>query len=492
VSLQGDFQLGFDFLGDLPIVVEPSRGELTSDAGLLPIRQFDEQIGLTWAMAAALEDSRDPLRVEHDFTEMFRSRVYGILAGYEDQNDHDRLRFDPVFKLIADRRPDEAALASQPTYSRFENQVTIADLRRLREAMLEQFLASFADAPHRLTIDLDAVDDPAHGEQQLALFHGYYDQHQYLPLLISNAETGQFVLLSLRPGNAAAALGADDDLRYLVTRVRQRWPDVQILVRGDCGFGVPSLYRVCEELGVTFTFGIGSNAKLKKMTEGLLTEAEARYAATKEPQRLFAVFPYRAHTWEHTRCVVAKVECHAGGSNRRFVVSNRPGAPICPEACYDDYVQRGEAENRNKEIKVGLGMDRLSDHRFVANFFRLYLHATAHNLLARMRRHVAAPPLPAEAVVTAADGAANLPEELPAEALTGKQRQRYFRLRRQYDLFGHAQPDTWRMQLIKVAAEIITSTRRVLVRLAANWPFLHLYRRVSLAVVPSATVTPTG
>src|SRR5215471_16478243 len=246
-----------DFFGT-PLVIEPSPGQLSGDAGLLPIRPFDQRIGLTRAFADALDDPRDPELTEHTFLEMVRSRVFGILAGYEDQNDHDTLRADPVFKLIADRSPTDADLASQPTLSRFENQITIASLKRLRQVFVDQFIASFAEPPLSLTFDLDAVDDPAYGSQQLTLFHAFYDQNQYLPLVITCAENDQIVMISLRHGTASASLGADDDLEYLVTRVRAAWPNVRIQVRGDGGFGNPSMYEVSERLEVAYTYGLST------------------------------------------------------------------------------------------------------------------------------------------------------------------------------------------------------------------------------------------
>jgi Transposase DDE domain group 1 len=255
-----------DFFGT-PLVIEPSAGPLSGDAGLLPIRQFDERIGLTRTFADFLDDPRDPDLTEHPFVEMVRSRVYGILAGYEDQNDHDTLRADPVFKLVADRFPDEGDLASQPTLSRFENAISIKSLRRLRDVFLDQFIASFDTPPRHLTFDLDAVDDPAHGHQQLTFWHSYYDQNQYLPLVITCTDNDQFVMLSLRPGNVHAALGADDDLAYLVARLRRAWPGVVLHFRGDCAFGVPGLYEVSEWLRVSYTFGLSANAVLQREAE---------------------------------------------------------------------------------------------------------------------------------------------------------------------------------------------------------------------------------
>jgi hypothetical protein len=290
---------------------------------------------------------------------MVRARVYGILAGYEDQNDHDTLRADPVFKLIADRSPEDHDLASQPTLSRFENAISIKSLKRLRDVFLDQFIASFDTPPHHLTFDLDAVDDPAHGHQQLTFWHGYYDQNQYLPLVITCADNDQFVMLSLRPGNVHAALGANDDLAYLVTRLRRVWPDVVLHVRGDCGFGVPAMYEVCERLRISYTFGLSANAVLQRDTEGLLAEAVAAYerdrqaARQQEPaqpavrSRLFTGFWYQAGTWPYARFVVAKAEANDRGTNRRFVVTNRPGAALLPGPTYDAYAARGESENRN-------------------------------------------------------------------------------------------------------------------------------------------------
>jgi hypothetical protein len=201
MSLPGVWPQGHDFFAT-PLVIEPSPGQLSSDARLLPIRQFDERIGLTQAFAAALDDPRNPDLSEHTFLEMVRSGVFGILAGYEDHNDHDTLRTDPVFKLIVDRSPEDDDLASQPTLSRFENAISMKSLKRLCDVFLDQFIASFENPPRHLTFDLDAVDDPAHGHQQLTFWHGYYDQNQYLPLVITCADNDQFVMLSLRPGSA--------------------------------------------------------------------------------------------------------------------------------------------------------------------------------------------------------------------------------------------------------------------------------------------------
>src|SRR3954447_24953236 len=273
MSLQSVPLLLFDFLPSRPVAIEVSPAPLTSDAGLVPVRQFDERIRLTEQVAAALDDRRDPSLTRQSLLSMVRQRVYGILADYEDQNDHDTLRSDPGFKLIADRLPDGPDLASQPTLSRFENAVSIPDLWRLRDMFVDLFIQSFDEVPRHVTLDIDAFDDPAHGEQQLTMFHGYYEQYQYLPIVITCAENDMALLVGLRHGTRHASLGADNDLRYLMGRLRAVWPDVHVHVRGDSGLGVPRMYDACRELRIDYTFGIGMNPRLRDQSDDLLKQA---------------------------------------------------------------------------------------------------------------------------------------------------------------------------------------------------------------------------
>jgi hypothetical protein len=475
MSERGAWQHTLEFGGGKPIVVEPSEAQLSSDAGLLPVRVFDDKIGLTEQFAAALSDPRCESLVSHPYLQMVRQRVYGILADYEDQNDHDALRSDPVFKLIAGRDVDGPDLASQPTLSRFENAISIPSLFRLQDVLIDQFIASFEKPPGRLTFDIDVWDDPTHGAQQLTFFHGYYDQYQYLPRTITCADNDQVVMVCLLFGTAHAALGAHEDLRLLCERLRQAWPDVHIELRADSGFAVPAMYEACEQLGVQYTFGLKMNPVLQRESEVLLAQAVAEYERTGTKQRLFHSFEYQAGSWPHARRTIIKCEAHAAGTNRRAVVTNRPGACVLPAATYDEYAERGESENRNKELKCGLAGDRLSDHRYLANLFRLYLHIAAHNLLVRLRRLVADPPEPEP------------PCDLPTEALDGRRRKRYHNRRRERDPLGEGHPATWRTRLIKVAAEVIQSSRRVLVRLSACWPFHHHLRHVTECVNRFAT-----
>ncbi len=489
MSSQGVWQQAFDFFEGKPVVVEPVDAHLSTDAGLLPIRQFDESVGLTGQFANALLDRRCGPALKHSYREMTRSRGYGILAGYEDQNDHDALRGDAVFKLIAGRSPEDDNLASQPTLSRFENAIGPRSLFCLQDVFLDQFVASFDEPPACLTFDIDTFDDPAHGEQQLTFFHGFYGQYQYQPRVITCAENDQVVMVALLFGTASAALAIGDDLKYLAGRLRAVWPDLRILIRADSGFATPLFYEACESLELEYTVGLKMNPVLKQNSDNLQEEAVRRFEETGQSQRLFQACWYRAASWPAPRWVVQKVEANAQGTNRRAVLTNRPGATVLPRAAYDAYADRGESENRNEELKRGFGADRLSDHRFMANYFRLYLHCLAGNLLTRLRNVVADPPPSEEAKESPIEA------ELPIEALPGSNRKRWFNRRRQHDPLGEGHPATWRMRLIKVAAEIVVSTLRRprtggFLAGAQNSVISSIHR--NLRIVPHCRVRSTG
>ena len=444
-------QLSLGFFADRPVVVQRYPGQLSSDAGLLPIREFDQRHRYSERMACCLTDSR--IAPDHTLAEMLRQRLYGILAEYEDCNDHDALRDDPIFKLLAGRSPEDDPLASQPTLSRFENAVTVATLWKLLEFLSDTGIERLREhhrgkLPDSVILDLDPTDDETHGHQQLSLFHGYYQQHQYFPIVISEPTTQHIFYNHLRPGAVHAALGAEENLMFVVERLRRARSDMHIHARGDSGFGVPGMYEVCENNGISYTFGIAGNSRLQEHAQGLVDQAVTQFQETKEKQRRFTAFSYRAESWERFRTVVAKAECHDKGTNLRFIVTSLPVTSLDdPQRLYDDYIQRGESEQRMDELKNGLHMDRLSCHRFMANFWRLLLHTAAYNLLNAIRDH----------------------EEVPEE------------LRR-------AQPATWRSKLIKVAAIVAVSTRRVLIQIAGHWPFWDFYR----AVAKRAALMPSG
>jgi hypothetical protein len=475
------WNLEIDFSAEMPIEVTPVEEHLSTDTGLLLFRQLDEELGWTAGFAAQLSDCRsDPT---HSVPEMVRSRVFGIIAGYEDQNDHDSLRSDAIFKMIANRSPDGNDLASQPTLSRFENSVTVGDLLQLEEWFIQRFVDSFDEPPTEITLDIDVFDDPAHGQQQLVFFHGFYKQYQYMVRAITCAENDMVVLPVLLFGKADPALGVGTDLERIVQALREKFPQVVIHVRADSGYAKPWLYRVCERLDVYYSIGIGMNKVLKRNSEELLQEAVDVYEQTGQPQRLFSGFDYQAGTWNQPRWIAVKCEANAQGTNRRAIVTNRPGARTVPEGGYDEYSDRGEGENRNKELKCELSTDRLSDHRYMANCFRMFMHCLANNLLVTMRRRIASPPVePTVKVVDGQEEQLQVTHEIPPEASTGRTRRGQLNRRRQADPLGEGHACTWRMMLIKVASRIKVTARRVRVFLSGSWPFLPFFRDVGRAL----------
>lgn len=283
--LQSVEQRHFDFLAQKPVVVQSRPQAITSDAGLIPIRQFDQRWRYTQRLAGCLVDRRaDP---EHSHEQMVRQRLYGILAGYADCNDHDTLRDEPVFKLVSGRQPDDDPLASQPTLSRFENSVSCGELQRLIDFNIDTGVEQLRDKghgriPNQVTLDLDTTDDPTHGNQQLTLFHGYYDQYQYLPLVISEPTTKHVFLAWLRPGTLHPTRGADDDLLRVADKLRVARSDVRVHVRADADFGLPVMVDCCEKKGFSYTFGLRTNARLKKITGPLMDKAVRHYERTRQ------------------------------------------------------------------------------------------------------------------------------------------------------------------------------------------------------------------
>jgi hypothetical protein len=480
--LHDAWQLTLGFFSQKPVCVEPVNENISTDAGLLVFGEWDAKLGLTEGFSQQLDDPRR--KPDHSILQMVRSRTFGIIAGYEDQNDHDALRSDAVFKLLAGRSPEDEELASQSTLSRFENFVTPRSLIRLEEWFIDRFVNSFAEPPQEVTLDIDVFDDPTHGQQQLTFFHGYYGQYQYFVRAITCAENDLVVLPVLLYGTADPALGVGADLQRIVQSLREKFPDVLIRLRADSGYAKPWIYRVCERLGVEYSIAIGMNNVLKRNSDELLQIAVEQHETTGEPQRLFTGFDYQADSWRQPRWVVVKCEANAQGTNRRAVATNRPGARTLPQGVYDEYSERGEGENRNKELKCELNADRLSDERYMANCFRMFLHCLANNLLVSLRRHIAAPP------VNEASPPSDYPapdmenqETLPPEARTGQTRRRDFNRRREADPLGEGHACTWRMRLIKVAARIKVTGRCVRVFLSGSWPFLDHFRDVGQALL---------
>ena len=366
-------------------------GRLTSDGGLPWLVEADTSLGLCARLAACVPDRRRPGSVRHSVTALLRQRIYQIACGYADQNDATTLRADPLLKLACGRLPESGAdLASQPTLSRLENAVDRPAVERLATALVDLYITerSRPEPPARLLLDLDGTDDPAHGQQEGVRYHGYYQQHMYHPLLVFDAETGQLITAVLRPGNVHASRFVVLVLRRLLRRLRAVWPGTAVELRADSGFATPRLYAWCEEQTVAYTIGLIPNPTLDAFAAPLLAEAQAQSdAADHAKVRLAGEATYRAGTWPRARRVVYKAEILAKGANTRFVITSRTDTPL---PLYDFYVDRGQAENFIKDFKNALAADRLSDHRFWANAFRLLLHAAAYWLLDTLRRWLTA------------------------------------------------------------------------------------------------------
>jgi len=317
---------------------------------------------------------------------LVRQRVFQIACGYEDQNDSDFLREDPLLKLSCGSLPESGSdLASQPTICWMENAATARSCRQIAEVLFERYLNERGKdgAPEKVLLDFDATADPVHGEQQHSYYHGYYGQHIYHPLVVFDGESGHLITALLRAGNTHASNSSVALLKRIVSRLRERWPEVQIELRADAGFAVPALYDYCEAEDITYTIALITNPKLQEMAEELLEEAKESHQKTSHKARLFGEDVYEAGSWEHERRVIYKAEAMEQGTNTRFVLTTRNDEP---NALYEFYARRGEAENWIKDLKLHMKADRLSCHRFVANQFRLLLHAAAYWLMDALRR----------------------------------------------------------------------------------------------------------
>jgi hypothetical protein len=373
------------------LLAQFNAGRLTSDGGLLWLAHADAVLGLAAALARCIPEwRRGPVR--HTLATLVRQRVFQIACGYADQDDADHLRSDPLLKLACGRLPQSGAdLASQPTFSRLENAVDRHAVEALAAALVDVYVRERGRAgpPAHLVLDVDSTDDPAHGQQEGVAYHGFYGQHMYLPLLVFDGDTDQLITAVLRPGNVHGSRFVVLILRRLLKKLRAAWPQVTIELRADSGFAVPRLYAWCESHAITYTIGLIPNPELERRAAPLLAQAQAQSAAQGGAKvRLADETSYQAGTWPHARRVVYKAEALAKGPNTRFVVTTRTETET-PLQVYDWYVDRGEPENWIKDLKNALQADRLSDHRFWANAFRLLLHAAAYWLLDTLRRWLA-------------------------------------------------------------------------------------------------------
>jgi hypothetical protein len=360
-------------------------GALSSDGGVLLLREIERKVGVSDVLASCLADRRDPARVRHSFTAMIRARVMAIACGYEDCDDLDALRDDPALKMACGQAPEAAlGLASQPTLSRLENLAGWRSLARMGLRMIDLFCDSFPRPPAQITLDIDDTTDRTHGGQQLALFNTHADGHCFQPIHIYEAATGKPVAFLLRLGKRPSGEEAARVLRHVIRRIRANWPRVAVTVRGDGHYGTPEVMEALERMGCLYILGLPGNARLKQIAHPWCEDAATRRALTgKDRMRRFFETSYAARSWSKPRRVIARIEASAMGSDARFVVTNLTGRS---KHLYEKvYCRRGAMENLIKEHKLYTKSDRTSCHRWEANQFRLMLHTAAYWLLHGLR-----------------------------------------------------------------------------------------------------------
>jgi hypothetical protein len=456
-------QLEFAALGRRQIVAKFDGGAISSNGGALLLRTTDQRIGLIRSMAHCFQDYRDADRIEHSVETLLRQRVMGIALGYEDLNDHDELRHDPLLAAavgVADVRGQHrvrerdrgCALAGKSTLNRLEltpedasaasrYKKIVADPAALDRLFVRLFLGSYRRAPKRIVLDVDATDDPLHGQQEGRFFHGYYGHYCYLPLYIFCGE--QLLCARLREANQDAAAGVVGELERIVGQVRARWPKVQIIVRGDSGFCREALMRWCEDHRVDYILGLAKNARLKRALGREMMQAKASYRATRQPARRFRSFTYRTRkSWSRSRRVIGKAEYLSRGANPRFIVTTRPVGKDRGRALYEQlYCARGDMENRIKEQQLDLFADRTSCASMRSNQLRLYFASFAYCLVQALRR-------------------------------IGLARTEYAR----------AQCGTIRLKLLKIGAQVRVTARKIWVSLSESYTakslFLHVHRQL--------------
>ena len=451
----------FDFqgLGNRAVTGRFDGGAITSDAGGLLLREVEAKTGILRRFAACFTDHRDPERVEHSVGELLAQRVFALALGYEDLNDHDALRHDPLLAVLVgkadptgqDRRRHEdrgKSLAGKSTLNRLEltpvgadeksrYKKVVARHRDIEAFFVETFLALHPQPPQEIVLDFDATDDPIHGHQLGRFFQGYYDSYCYLPLYVFCGE--HLLCAKLRPSDIDGAAGAVKQLAKIVERIRRQWPEVRIIVRGDSGFCREPLMRWCAENCVDYVFGLAKNARLQRILGQELHQAKMQFEATGRPARVFKEFTYQTRkSWSRPRRVVGKAEHLAKGSNPRFVVTSLSPEELQARPLYEDlYCARGEMENRIKEQQLCLFADRTSCATMRANQLRLWLSSVAYTLLAALRQF----------------------------GLQGTE-------------MAQARCDTIRLKLLKLGALVRTTVRRVWISFSESCPYQRVFAQV--------------
>ena len=431
-------------LNGKPILFNFNGAEMSSDAGLTLLREVERRHGLAGLLASCLTDRRDPNKTQHSLDDIARFRMLMIAAGYEDGNDAADLRHDPTFKLALERDPETgAALCSQPTISRMENSVDTRALIRMAHEMVRFYCASFVRAPQRIVLDIDDTFDTVHGHQQLRLFNAYYDEYGFQPIVVFDGE-GRLVGAVLRPARRPTGKEAAAHIRRLIRQIRRHWPTTEILLRADSHYGTPEVLELCDSLGLHYILGLSKNARLHQHVQTLEASTAGRYACKGEKLRRFKTFSYGARSWSKERCVIARVEVGPMGRDTRFIVTNLTGSR--GKHLYERvYCARGQAENHIKGWKTHLASDRTSCSKASANQMRLMLHGCAYWLWWTLR--------------------AACPKRSP---------------------WRHAQIDTLRLHLVKLAATIVEKKTRIVITLPASCPRQNLIRLLFDALAPPA------
>jgi hypothetical protein len=451
----------FDFqaLGSRAVTARFDGGTITSDAGGLLLREVEAKTGILRRFAACFTDHRDPDRAEHTVAELLAQRVFALALGYEDLNDHDSLRYDPLLAVLvgkADPTGEERrrardrgkSLAGKSTLNRLEltpvgadkesrYKKIVAQHRDIESFFVDTFLLLQGAPPQEIVLDFDATDDPIHGHQLGRFFHGYYDSYCYLPLYIFCGE--HLLCAKLRPADIDGAAGAVKQLARIVEQIRRQWPTVRIVVRGDSGFCREALMRWCEAHGVDYVLGLAKNARLQRIVGRELHEAKVQFEATGRAARVFKEFTYQTRkSWGRERRVVGKAEHLAKGSNPRFIVTSLSAEEIDARTLYEDvYCARGEMENRIKEQQLCLFADRTSCATMRANQLRLWLSSVAYTLLAALRQF-----------------------GLPGTEM------------------AQARCDTIRLKLMKLGALVRTTVRRVWISFSESCPYQRVFAQV--------------
>ncbi|MEN7974092.1 MAG: IS1380 family transposase [Verrucomicrobiota bacterium] len=450
----------FQGLGRREVVTKFDGGQISSDGGSLLLREVEQKTGIIRRLSEYFIDQRDPEAIEHRVEELLAQRIYGIALGYEDLNDHDRLRQDHLLAILVGksdptgqnrvRRSDQGkALASSSTLNRLEltpctatrasrYKKIIARMGQIDRLMTDIFLTAHDTPPKQIWLDLDATDDPLHGSQEGRFFQGYYKSYCYLPLYIFSGE--HLLSARLQKANQDASAGSVEELSRIVPQIRDRWPGVEIIIRGDSGFCREEIMAWCEANDVHYLLGLAKNERLKRTIASELAQAKAQYRTSGEAARVFKDFTYRTlNSWSRERRVVGKAEHLCRGANPRFVVSSLPPERYNDRTLYEDlYCARGDMENRIKEQQLDLFADRTSSHTLRANQLRLYFSSFAYILLCALRR-----------IGLSGTGIAK------------------------------AQCGTIRTKLLKIGARVRISVRKVWISLAESYPYAALFHQIA-------------